>query len=125
MSQQHTIGTRIVEAREAQGLTLNEVAARVGMASRTLKNWENGATMPRPNKLQVLAGVLGVSMTWLLTGRDEFDTISDAPSRLERLEMKVERLTALQREMSDLSTEIARELAELKQIDEQLEGLAA
>ena len=67
MSQQTRLGLRITEAREAAGLTLNQVAARAGIASRTLKNWESDATMPRPNKLQLLAGVLGVSMTWMLS----------------------------------------------------------
>ncbi len=64
-----TLGGRIVQAREAVGLTSKEVAARLGVAAKTMANWENDRAEPRSNKLNTLAGVLGVSPTWLLAGR--------------------------------------------------------
>ena len=125
MSEQVTLGMRLTEARDATGLTVGQAARRAGIAKSSLTNWESDRAVPRPNKLQLLAGVLGVSMTWLMTGLDRYDTVSTAPSRLEKLEAKVERLSALQRELSELSDEIARELAVIKGIDDELEGLAA
>ncbi len=125
LSEHNSIGLRIAEARVAVGLTIEQAALRAAIAKSTLKSWESDRAAPRPNKLQLLAGVLGVSMTWLLTGQDKYDTISDAPNRLGKLEVKVARLGALQREVTELSNEIARDLENMRRIDEELDSLAA
>lgn len=66
-----TFGDRVAAARDAVGLTQNELAARLGIKISTLRGWENDTAEPRANKLQMLAGVLNVSMRWLLTGEGE------------------------------------------------------
>lgn len=63
-----SIGSRIVEAREAHGLSTAQLARRLGVKTRTLSSWEHGQSEPRANRLTTLAGVLGVSPLWLLTG---------------------------------------------------------
>ncbi|MEO1747696.1 MAG: helix-turn-helix domain-containing protein [Pseudomonadota bacterium] len=64
-----TMGGRIVAAREATGHTTAQLARRLGIKSATLQNWENDRAEPRSNKLFMLAGMLNVSPTWILTGR--------------------------------------------------------
>lgn len=64
-----TLGDRITAARERAGLGSRELAERLGVRHRTLKAWEDDATEPRSNRMQMLAGVLGVSLVWLMTGR--------------------------------------------------------
>lgn len=120
-----TLGDRITEARETLGLTLDQAARRMAVKTVTLKNWENGQAQPRPNKLQMLAGVLGVSISWLLEGGAEHDPMGDGPGRLAQLELKVERMRQLQFELSQLCDEIANEVAVCRQIDEELEELVA
>lgn len=66
-----TLGDRITAARERAGLDSRDVAQRLGVRHRTLRSWEDDATEPRSNRLQMLAGVLGVSLVWLMTGRGE------------------------------------------------------
>lgn len=66
-----TLGDRIIAARESAGLDSRELAQRLGVRHRTLKSWEDDATEPRSNRLQMLAGVLGVSLVWLMTGRGD------------------------------------------------------
>ena len=66
-----TFGDRLTLAREAQGMTQAELAQRLGTRLQTLRNWEDDRSEPRANRLQMLAGVLGVSMVWLLTGEGE------------------------------------------------------
>ena len=66
-----TFGDRLALAREAQGMTQAELAQRIGTRLQTLKNWEDDRSEPRANRLQMLAGLLGVSMVWLLTGEGE------------------------------------------------------
>jgi HTH-type transcriptional regulator, cell division transcriptional repressor len=64
-----TLAQRIVEAREAIGLTTAQLAHRLGVRTATLASWEQGRGEPRTNRLMMLAGLLSVSPTWLLCGR--------------------------------------------------------
>lgn len=66
-----TFGDRLTLAREARGMTQEELAQRLGTRVQTLRNWEDDRSEPRANRLQMLAGVLGVSIVWLLTGEGE------------------------------------------------------
>jgi transcriptional regulator with XRE-family HTH domain len=63
-----TFGDRIAGAREAAGMTREDFATRLGVRVKTVAAWENDATEPRGNRLQMMAGMLNVSMRWLLTG---------------------------------------------------------
>lgn len=63
-----TFGDRVAAAREAQGLKNSVLARKLGVSSKTLDAWENDMSEPRANKLQMLSGVLNVSIPWLLTG---------------------------------------------------------
>jgi transcriptional regulator with XRE-family HTH domain len=66
-----TIGQRIVEAREAAGLTTAQLAQNLGIRPATMSNWEKNKSQPRGNRLTTIAGFLNVSPTWLLTGYGE------------------------------------------------------
>lgn len=66
-----TLGDRITGAREAAGLSQTELARRLGVKLTTIRAWEDDQAEPRANKLQMLAGLLGVSIMWLLTGRGD------------------------------------------------------
>lgn len=66
-----TLGDRLAAAREQAGLTQPELAARLGVRATTLARWEDDQDEPRANRLQMLAGMLGVSLVWLLTGEGE------------------------------------------------------
>ncbi|PWK62123.1 helix-turn-helix domain-containing protein [Roseicyclus mahoneyensis] len=66
-----TFGDRMTGAREAAGLSQTELARRMGVKVKTVQGWENDQSEPRANKLQMLAGMLGVSIMWLLTGRGD------------------------------------------------------
>lgn len=66
-----TFGDRVAGAREALGMTQTELAKRLGVKLRTVRAWEEDLAEPRANKLQMLAGVLNVSMMWLLNGHGD------------------------------------------------------
>jgi transcriptional regulator with XRE-family HTH domain len=63
-----TLGGRISLAREAAKLTMAQSASRLGVQPQTWKSWECDQAAPRANRLTMMAGILGVSPTWLLTG---------------------------------------------------------
>lgn len=64
-----TLGGRISLARDAAEMSLEDAAAVVGVEPQTWSNWENDRSAPRANRLDMLAGVLGISIGWLLSGR--------------------------------------------------------
>ena len=110
-----TTGERIAKARNDLGLSIEEVAGRAGVRAATVEKWEAGRVEPRPNKLLQLAGVLEVSLLWLMTGvaaEDEDRVVDFDP--LARLDHKLERALALQAESSRVLSEIADELAGLR-----------
>lgn len=73
-----TFGDRVAAGREAQSLSHAQLARHLGVATRTIEAWENDVSEPRANKLQMLSGVLNVSIPWLLTG--EGDGVEPAES---------------------------------------------
>lgn len=66
-----TFGDRVTGAREAMGWSQKELAKRLGVKLKTVLGWEDDLSEPRANKLQMLAGILNVSLVWLLTGDGE------------------------------------------------------
>lgn len=66
-----TFGDRVTAARDAAGMTQEALAKRLGIKKSTLRNWENDVAEPRANRLSMLAGILNVSMMWLINGEGE------------------------------------------------------
>ena len=110
-----TFGDRLAGAREAAGLSAEGLAEKLGVRLETLQSWEEDLADPRANRLQMLAGLLNVSIMWLLTGegegldgppgqmaepkatsetireiRDIRGVLEDLDARLARLERKLE-----------------------------------
>ncbi|MEM6440506.1 MAG: helix-turn-helix transcriptional regulator [Pseudomonadota bacterium] len=73
-----TFGDRLAAAREALGFSQSQLASRLGVRLGTVQNWESDRSEPRANKLQMLAGLLNVSIVWLLTGQGEGGVEADA-----------------------------------------------
>lgn len=48
-------------ARVNAGLTQEEAAKRLGIATSTLRNWESGITFPTQPKIEKLCEVYGIS----------------------------------------------------------------
>lgn len=66
-----TFGDRVAAARENANMTQAVLAKRIGIKQSTLRAWEDDLSEPRANRLSTLAGILGVSMMWLINGEGE------------------------------------------------------
>ncbi|MEL6806783.1 MAG: helix-turn-helix transcriptional regulator [Pseudomonadota bacterium] len=66
-----TFGDRVAAAREAAGMTQKELAKRLGVRLATMRAWEDDLSEPRANRLSMMAGLLNVSMMWLINGEGE------------------------------------------------------
>ncbi|SHE60185.1 transcriptional regulator, XRE family [Litoreibacter ascidiaceicola] len=66
-----TFGDRVAAAREAQGLTQEDFAKKLGVKLKTVRGWEDDVDEPRANRLSMMSGMMNVSMRWLLTGEGD------------------------------------------------------
>lgn len=65
------VGSRIEQAREIAGMDRTTFGAQVGVRPETISVWESGERLPRSNKLVSIAGILGVSLSWLMIGHGQ------------------------------------------------------
>ena len=62
------VGRRLAEARRAAGLDAADLATQLGIEPSVVEDWETGRTTPSGHRLARLAGLLGVSLSWLVVG---------------------------------------------------------
>jgi transcriptional regulator with XRE-family HTH domain len=116
-----TPGSRIKLTRNKLGLSLQQLADRVGVTRKSLENWENDRSEPRGVKVMKLAGVLQVPMIWLLTG-DNPPAQDPNPATLEtaRIVQKLNRAVAMQRDLAALLIEVSADITRLqRELDEE------
>ncbi|NDW47444.1 helix-turn-helix transcriptional regulator [Ruegeria sp. PrR005] len=72
-----TFGDRLAAAREAADMTQAQLARRLGVKKSTIASWEEDLSEPRANRLQMVAGMLNVSIMWLITGEGQGTEMTD------------------------------------------------
>ena len=124
---QTTMGSRIEQARLEQGLSIRQLATRLGVKPSTLENWERDRSGPRSNKLLMLSGVLDVPVIWLLQGEDAPGRARPAHAYSETATIlrKLERATARQQELAALLIEATADIARLQRELDAEKDLAA
>ena len=79
-----TFGDRLTAAREQASLSQAELARKLGVKKSTLVSWEDDLNEPRANRLQMVSGMLGVSLKWLLTGEGDEVEVQADPSATDQ-----------------------------------------
>lgn len=110
-----TFGDRLADARQAVGLTQKEFSRRLGVRLQTLESWENDISEPRANRLQMISGLLNVSLVWLLTGEGEglSAPVDEVPAEV----------TQILTEMRQLQGELVRTSDKLGRLEKRLRAL--
>ncbi|WP_424973368.1 helix-turn-helix domain-containing protein [Dinoroseobacter sp. S124A] len=104
-----TFGDRLAGAREAVGLTQPQLAKKLGVKVKTLRDWEEDLSEPRANRIQMLAGLLNVSLSWLLTGEGEGIDAPELGGEIPQdMSAALSELRQLHTEMTQLSGRMAR-----------------
>ena len=68
------IGTRIKSTRDLRGLTLDDIASRVGVAKSTISRYENGTISKlKLPVLESIAKALDVDPNWIIGNTDDPD----------------------------------------------------
>ena len=109
-----TFGDRLAGAREAAGVDQKGLAAKLGVKTTTIEAWENDLKEPRANRLQMVSGVVGVSMSWLLTGE------GDGPDAPDEANVMTSDLIDLLAEMRALRGQIAQSAEKLGRLEKRL-----
>jgi SOS-response transcriptional repressor LexA len=81
-----TFGERFKAAREAAGLSQRSLGSKIGVSGSAISQWEDGTTAAdgiRAAALETAAGILGVSVRRLLTGKDG-EPSGEAPDGLRQ-----------------------------------------
>lgn len=109
-----TFGDRVAAAREAAGMTQKQMARRLGVKHGTVRDWEDDLSEPRANKLSMMAGLLGVSIVWLLTGEGDgvAAPVDESPISPD--------INALLVEIRDLKTQIGAAADRLGRLEKSL-----
>ncbi len=112
-----TLGGRITEARNSRYLSTSQLAHRLGVQELSIENWESDQAEPSARMSVRLAGVLNVSVAWLLTGDQPPLADEDEASQLsetDNMSVKLDRLMALHNKTAQLTSEIQSELIRLQ-----------
>ncbi|WP_422369906.1 helix-turn-helix domain-containing protein [Hoeflea sp.] len=95
-----TLGGRITHARDLAGLTVEEAASRIGVTTETLSEWETDRSEPRANKIMTLAGVLGVSPAWLISGTGDAPQSQGMSVAVDEMKGEINRLRELSQQIA-------------------------
>lgn len=110
-----TFGDRLAAARDQAGLSQKAVAQRLGVKPSLIAAWEEDRKEPRANRLAMLSGMLGISLSWLMTGQG--DGPDGPPSENIPLDADVSETLA---EMRALQAQIVQSTQRLSQLEKQL-----
>lgn len=108
-----TFGDRLAAARENAGMTQAQLARRLGVKPSTLRGWEQDISEPRANRLSMMAGLMGVSIMWLLNGEGDGLDASDNAGMDEDTE-------AVLREMRELRAMLVHSSERLGRLEKRL-----
>lgn len=73
---------RMAEARISAGLSQGQAALMIGVSRSLVEAWETGARRVRPDMLEQIASVYGVSERWLETGETAPPEVMEEVERL-------------------------------------------
>jgi repressor LexA len=77
-----SIGDRLRRARERAELDQAALAARIGVATRTVQRWEKGEQIPDGVSITKMAKATGVQPSWLLTGEGDMHRDLSRPANV-------------------------------------------
>tara|TARA_R110000823_G_scaffold43930_3_gene113890 strand:- start:298 stop:696 length:399 start_codon:yes stop_codon:yes gene_type:complete len=112
-----TFGDRVAAARENANMTQAVLAKRIGIKQSTLRAWEDDLSEPRANRLSTLAGILGVSMMWLINGEGEG---LDAPEEVATHAASMKEILIALREVR---ADMLKRAEQVGRLEKQLRGI--
>ncbi len=111
-----TFGDRVAAAREAAGLSQKELSRRLGVRLSTVRVWEDDRSEPRANRLSMMAGLLNVSMMWLINGEGNGLPSPESDPLPRDMRLLLADLRTLRADLTTKAEQVARMEKTLRQI---------
>jgi transcriptional regulator with XRE-family HTH domain len=111
-------GGRLTEARVNSGLERKSLARLLSVSEKTIASWENGRTIPRANRMQTLAGVLSVSVGWLMAEIGEGPVERSDETDVERVQARaLEEIAEIRQSQRSLNNRLGELENLLRELD--------
>lgn len=109
-----TFGGRLSRARDAAGSSSKDLAGQLSVSVKTVRGWENDRAKPSAQRMTRIAGLLGVSLSWLLhgVGQGPVEISADAPT--DALNDQLTRLQALHADTGDIIVRLQADISRLE-----------
>jgi transcriptional regulator with XRE-family HTH domain len=108
-----TLGGRLSSALDAAGISAESLANQLGVRQETVIAWESDRSEPRPSRLVDIAGILGVSPMWLMTGAGEGPGELNDERVLEAVRIELGRLQSAYQEIGRLIDTTSQQIEKL------------
>jgi transcriptional regulator with XRE-family HTH domain len=108
-----TLGGRLSSALDAAGISAESLANQLGVRQETVIAWESDRSEPRPSRLVDIAGILGVSPMWLMTGAGEGPGELNDERVLEAIRIELGRLQSAYQEIGRLIDTTSQQIEKL------------
>jgi HTH-type transcriptional regulator, cell division transcriptional repressor len=108
-----TLGGRLSSALDAAGISAESLANQLGVREETVVAWESDRSEPRPSRLVDIAGILGVSPMWLMTGAGEGPGELNDERVLEAVRIELGRLQSAYQEIGRLIDTTSQQIEKL------------
>jgi len=115
-----TMGGRLSRARDAAGLTVKDLAWRLGVKIATVNAWERDRSQAATHRLNMLSGLLDVSISWMLHGVGTAPVDPVERITAEKVSGQLEKLKTLHAETGELIGRITEELGNVDRINRSL-----
>ena len=112
------LSENIKNYRIFRGMSQSNLAALLGKSKNTISTWERGDNMPNPDDVERICQILNITPNQIFGWETvpEFQAyIKKQRERMQRIEALQEIQKKLQKELSDLSIEIAEERSKLQE----------
>lgn len=81
---------RFDDLRERKGVSVYAVSKATGITTTTFTNWKNGKYTPKREKMELIADYFGVSVDYIMTGKENPFSIEMAAIDVELTNMPLE-----------------------------------
>ena len=85
-----SVSNRIIELRKDKGLSQFQLSKLLGVSRQAVSKWENGLSIPDMENLMSISDVLGVSLEYLTTGKENTPSPAPPVERIVEVEKVVE-----------------------------------
>lgn len=116
---QDTMGNRILRAREISGLTTGELSRQLGVKKSTVESWESDRSEPRAHLAMRVAGLLGVTPTWLFGGVGEAPEDDMISPEIRVLRQQLAKIKEMRDKTSNAISAMEQALDELVRLQSQ------